>query len=404
MSLATIEFRNSGHNRFGLRHPLQGEITDIPAPDRIVLPLCGLGLFAVQGEKVLAGQRIAQSTRPGRGDLHSPICGRVEAIDADSVTIVPNDAPSECEGAYIDGQNSVAPAYPQETSPDVLAADLNTMGIDTFDLRPCKTLVINGLNPEPSVTSSQRILAEHSHLLQEGLALAAKLTQPKQIILALPKGSRRTLPPCKIHLVPARYPYSLAPLVAWAVTGSESLRSTIVLGLDRLLDMGRARHRGQPATLRIVTVQGTDYRVHTGTPLGHLLSHAGISPLSGDKIMLGGPMRGQAQMSLDAPVTRDTYAVSLFPKGEFLSFENNPCCNCGECTRVCPARIPVGLMTRSCEFGKYSMALQYDIESCFDCGMCSYVCPMHRPLAQYIELGKSELAKSAALTGQTQAG
>ncbi len=378
-------------NKFNLRHELHGAVKEMPLPRQVVLSLCGQGLFAALGEKVLAGQKIARNDTPGRGDLHSPVCGTIHAIGADSVTIT--TAPE---------QQWAAPFTPDESTAEALSADLNAMGIDTFDLHPAHTLIINGLNPEPGVTSFQRILAEHRQPLLEGLAYATQLVRPSRLVLALPRGSQRTLGPCQLHHVRPLYPHGMDPLVARSVTGEESLRDVVVLGVDRLLDMGRVRERGLPATVRLISVQGTDYRVRIGTAVADILTNAGISPLPGDKIVFGGPMRGRAQMSMDAPVDREAYAISVFAQREFLSFEDTPCCNCGECDRICPARIPVGLMTRSCEFGKYSMALQYDIDACLECGMCAYVCPMHRPLVQYIRLGKSELSQNAARQGQPQ--
>ncbi|MFW5490328.1 MAG: hypothetical protein ACNI3A_18205 [Desulfovibrio sp.] len=383
-------------NIFNLRHELTGSITDIPLPEKIVLSLCGQRLYAGLDETVMAGQHIARSDRPGYGDLHSPVYGTIKKIDADSVTI--RTLPGRTlPGKTLRDQEWMAPIEPDESDTQRLADDLNTLGIDTFDLHPAQTLIINGLNPEPGVTAFQRILAERRQPLLEGLAYATQLVQPGRIFVAVPEGSQRTLGPCDpLHIRPV-YPNSLPQLVAKAATGSESMDDVVVLGVDRLLDMGRVRMRGLPATVRAITVQGMDYRVHIGTPAKDLLAHAGIAPVPGDKIVFGGPMRGQAQMSPDAPVQNDTYAVSLFAREEFLLFQDNPCCNCGECDRICPARIPVALMTRSCEFGKYSMALQYDIDACFECGMCAYVCPMQRPLVQYIRLGKSELAQSVAV-------
>jgi electron transport complex protein RnfC len=73
---------------------------------------------------------------------------------------------------------------------------------------------------------------------------------------------------------------------------------------------------------------------------------------------------------------------------------NNACINCGECVRICPAKIQVNMLVRFLEAGLYDDAVdRYDLFSCIECGLCSYVCTAKIPVFQYIRLSKQELAR-----------
>ncbi|MGB5984483.1 MAG: 4Fe-4S dicluster domain-containing protein, partial [Desulfobacterales bacterium] len=75
-----------------------------------------------------------------------------------------------------------------------------------------------------------------------------------------------------------------------------------------------------------------------------------------------------------------------------------PCINCGECVRICPAKIQVNMLVRFLEARQYETAAdEYDLLACVDCGLCSYICVSKIPIFQYITLGKYELERAKQL-------
>ncbi|MBW1990175.1 MAG: 4Fe-4S dicluster domain-containing protein, partial [Deltaproteobacteria bacterium] len=132
-----------------------------------------------------------------------------------------------------------------------------------------------------------------------------------------------------------------------------------------------------------------------GTPVADVLSACGEEAETGDRVILGGPMRGHAVFSTDAPIGPDTDAVMVQAAADIPEILDQPCVNCGECVRYCPARMPVNLLVRALENGLFEQAAaQYDLYSCIECGLCSFVCIAHLPIFQYVMLGKHELAKT----------
>jgi electron transport complex protein RnfC len=134
-----------------------------------------------------------------------------------------------------------------------------------------------------------------------------------------------------------------------------------------------------------------------GTPIRDILANYGITVNTEDRLILGGPMRGSAVYSLDHPVQPDTDGILVLDRSQAAYSSNYPCINCGECVRICPARIPVNMLIRFLEAGHYDVAAEsYDLLSCIECGLCSFVCVSKIPIFQYIKLAKHELERAKA--------
>jgi electron transport complex protein RnfC len=125
-----------------------------------------------------------------------------------------------------------------------------------------------------------------------------------------------------------------------------------------------------------------------------ILETLNIETGHGDRVIMGGPMIGEAIYGEDMPVLHDTDGLVVQDKDSIQPWSDTPCVNCGECIRACPAGIPVNMLVRFLENGLYQeAATAYDLLSCIECGLCSYVCEARIPVFQYIMLGKVEFAR-----------
>ncbi len=163
-----------------------------------------------------------------------------------------------------------------------------------------------------------------------------------------------------------------------------------------LFALGRVAETGLPSSETVLGLGDDAVVAVIGTPAGALLDEAGLKADAGDRVVLGGPMRGRALYSLEQGVGPGDYGLSVISKTMFPPVADAPCLNCGECVFVCPARLMPGMLSRLAEFGLYERTLEYHIDACMDCGLCGYVCTGRRPVLQYIRLARRELALKRA--------
>jgi electron transport complex protein RnfC len=131
-----------------------------------------------------------------------------------------------------------------------------------------------------------------------------------------------------------------------------------------------------------------------GTPLHEIFSACDVTVNEKDRIILGGPMAGSSIYSEHHPIQPDTDAVMIQDGKNLALVSDYPCINCGECIRICPAKIPVNMLVRFLEAGKYEQAAEeYELYSCVECGLCSFVCVSRMPILHYIKLAKYELGR-----------
>ncbi|HAC21148.1 MAG TPA: electron transporter RnfC, partial [Porphyromonadaceae bacterium] len=68
-----------------------------------------------------------------------------------------------------------------------------------------------------------------------------------------------------------------------------------------------------------------------------------------------------------------------------------PCIRCAKCVNVCPMGLEPNLLMAETSFEVWDKAESDHITDCIECGSCSYTCPAHRPLLDYIRVGKSKV-------------
>jgi Na+-translocating ferredoxin:NAD+ oxidoreductase subunit C len=268
------------------------------------------------------------------------------------------------------------------------------------------TIIVNGMDEDIFVTTNQYVVQSRLKALKSGIAAVGKFTGINSIVLVAPERLAGTASTAGIEtkVVNTQYPSAQPKMIIKDLFGQvvpagkkpENL-GYCFMSAEAVASIGTAVSTGKIPTDKILTLIRKDgsttlVSVRIGTPVSEVFKAGNITVNDKDQVIFGGPLTGSAIYSEDHPIMPDTDAIMVQDKDNIPFVSDYPCVNCGECVRICPARIQVNMLVRLLEPGHYDEAASnYDLHSCIECGLCSFVCVARIPIFQYIRLAKYEL-------------
>jgi electron transport complex protein RnfC len=279
--------------------------------------------------------------------------------------------------------------------------------------KPIDVVVVNGAECEPYLTSDHRLMVESPTEVIEGLKILMKVlgvskgyvgiesNKPDAVekMIEAASGSADV----EAKTLEVKYPQGAEKMLIRAITGREVPAGglpmdvgVVVQNVGTAFAIYEACRFGKPLIERIVTVTGLgvktpgNMRARIGMPIKQLIEECGGFSEGALKVILGGPMMGFAQYTLDVPVTKGTSGILIMSELEYESCEKfGPCIRCGRCIDACPMGLMPSMLSILAEKGFYEEMKDYNIYDCFECGTCTFVCPSRRPIVQLIRLGKA---------------
>ncbi len=379
--------------------------------------------------EVNEGDMVAEVTKGLGVPLHTPVAGKVKAlatsghpirVTAPSITItVDHDAePRKYEKQDWQGLEV------SELLARVHNAGIVGIGGAGFPTHvklspppdsPVDTLLLNGAECEPYITSDHRQMLEHSTEVIEGAKIILKIlgitechigieNNKADAITAMSQAAAQSsAADCNftVQTLQVKYPQGSEKQLIQAITGRKvpamalpSSVGVVVHNVSTAKAIYDAVVYNKPLYEKVVTIAGkginrpANLLVKVGTKIGDIVDFLGGTKPDLSKIIMGGPMMGFAVSSLDIPITKTTSAILFLAESEVDSNPHSQCIRCGWCIDACP----MGLEPK--EIGIYVEANlaeetePFGVFDCFECGSCAYVCPAKRPLVQFIRLAK----------------
>jgi electron transport complex protein RnfC len=423
-----------------------------PLPEKVIIPLqqsigATCELIVNRGDMVKTGQKIADSKSYVSSPIHSSISGKVDKIIKlvnpitsgvmDAVVIESDGKDSWIELAELfDIQKSenfsslkrvIDPLDKKEMLNVIREAGIVGLGGATFPThvklspppdKKIDTVILNGCECEPFITSDHRLMLENGIEILMGLYIINRILSPQNIYIAIEDNKRDAINKLqeliermdfsnlfKIVSLKSSYPMGAEKSLIKTITG----RTVPMGGLP--MDVGvivnnvatskaiyNAVIEGRPLIDRVVTVTGNvvnpkNLQVRLGVSISSLIEKCGGFRGEINSVIAGGPMMGLSIVDTDFPVTKGTNCVLVMKRK--IQDEQN-CINCGRCVNICPMNLMPLMFARYVKRGNFESCREYYIDNCIECGSCAYVCPANIPIVGYIKTGKSVLARKKA--------
>lgn len=384
-----------------------------------------------KGDEVYVGTKLGDSDLPVSAPIYSGVSGTVTDI---TESMLSNGSVSKAIIIKTDGKQTMADditppviSNKEEFLSAVRKSGLVGLGGAGFPAHiklnpktPVDTLVINGAECEPYITSDYREMIENTNDIISGIVLALKHlsferavivvedNKPKGIAM-LKKAAEKSEFADKISVLPtkAMYPRGAEKVTVYAATGriikSGQLPADVgcvVMNVTSIATLARYAATGMPLVNKRITIDGSavctpkNMRVPIGTYIRDVINFAGGYKCEPKKLIMGGPMMGVALPSENMTVLKQTNAVLALDDNEAYPKPQSACIRCSRCLQVCPMSLSPTIIETHLKI-KNTAALEKDgVMNCIECGCCAYECPAMRPLVQVMRESKRLVKES----------
>lgn len=416
-------------------------IESMPLPSHVIIPLqqhTGAVCEPVVsvGDEVKEGQKIGEAKGFVSSPVHASISGTVAAIEDRPHPVVPTPVRS----IVIESKNPPATwdkttDWSTLSSKDLLdrICDAGIVGLGGaafpthIKLSPPKetpvdTLIVNGVECEPYLTADHRLMLERSLGILEGVKILLKVLGVHRVYIGIEKNkpdaikimqehtaNRSLWNGAMVEVMPlkVKYPQGAEKQLIKAVVRKEVPSGglpfhvgVVVQNVGTAFAIYEAVVKGKPLIERIVTVSGNRIRepknlaVRIGTSFAGVIEHAGGIVPNGHpvKIIMGGPMMGIAQYTLDVPVIKGTSGILVVEEAKLK--KRLPCVKCGACVEICPMNLMPNRIADFSERDNFAECDAYHVRDCMECGACAYICISNRHIVHLIKYAKLNLSKA----------
>jgi electron transport complex protein RnfC len=414
-------------------------IVEAALPKKVIIPLhqhtgATCEPLVKVGEEVFEGQKIGETSKFISAPVHASISGKVIKVDKmlhpcgaeiNSVVIESQTgARHEAKGTRHEALEKVTA---DEIRKIVREAGIVGLGGAAFPThvkltppegKKIDTILINGCECEPYITADHRIMLEKPQDVIYGSVAIAKSTGAERIVIGVEdnkpdaierlRSVSRLQQAGKIEVVKlkTKYPQGGEKMLIKALLGKEVPSKglpldigVVVSNVGTAVAIAEAIKSGSPLIKRVITVTGSgikkpqNLQVRIGTTFQEITNQCGGLTEDAYKVVMGGPMMGVSQFSLDVPIVKATTCILVLSRKEVVEEKVYPCVKCARCVDHCPVYLVPSRLSAFAENGKYGEFEEWGGQDCIECGSCAYVCPAKIPIVHWVKLAKYKLSQ-----------
>ncbi len=406
----------------------------MPPPKMVVIPLqqhigAPCKPLVKAKDKVLKGQVIGEPGGFVSAPIHASISGTVKKVELRpnamggevmSVVIESDGNDELIESAKVDNFSALSP---DEIRTIIKDAGIVGMGGAAFPthvkLTPppgekCDTVILNGAECEPYLTSDHRVMLERPADVVRGLKVLLHVLGAKRGIIGVEDNKEdaiellaakvRDVPEISVVPLKVKYPQGAELQLIKALIDKEVPPGklpihvgVVVQNVGTAVAIIEALEEGKALYERVVTVTGNaivepkNVLARVGTSYKEIIEFCGgFSPPPG-KVISGGPMMGIAVKNLEVPVVKATSGILCLSETSVDKGQYGDCIKCSRCVDACPMLLVPSTLGNSVEFLQYERSEELHVMDCKECGCCTFVCPAKRPLVHWFKFAKAKI-------------
>ncbi len=409
-----------------------------------------------KGDTVYVGTKIGDSDKFISAPIHSSVSGTVDSI---GTMLLPSGV--TCQTVVINSDGNMTPdpdlaPHTVETKEQLVAAarDSGLVGLggagfpahvklNVNSENVPDTLIVNGAECEPYITSDYRECVECTDCILGGIFLIKKILGIKNVIIAVEDNKPQAISrlqkmaedavghqmginstddektqalykiatdeadtdnSVRLMRLKSQYPQGAEKVLIYTTTGRKlplgklpSDVGCLVMNITSISYLYKYITTGMPVVSRTVTVAGNavakpqNVVAPIGTLIEDLIEFCGDYKTAARKILYGGPMMGTALVDTKMPLLKQNNAILVLDRKTAEKTTESPCIRCGRCANTCPMGLQPLEIEAALRIGDIDRVKELYADYCIECGCCSYICPSKRYLTQTMRLAKAEL-------------
>lgn len=418
----------------------ESAIERFPLPERAYISMSQhLGAPAqpvvAKGDKVKTGQLVGASSGFISANIHSSVSGTVAAVEpfndlaGNPVMHVIIDVEGDEWVDTIDRTPDIVREIrltPSEIITRISDCGVVGLGGASFPThvklspppgKKADTLIINGAECEPYLTSDYRLMLEHPEEILIGAEIMMKALGVAKCVVGIEENKPEAVnrmqsltasshPSVSVMVLKKKYPQGGEKQLIDAVTGRQVPSGglpidagCVVQNCGTAFAVYEAVQKNKPLFESVVTVTGDcatqqrNFMLRVGTQFDRLLDAIGGLPDEAAKLISGGPMMGKAVANMSAASVKSTSSLLVLTDEQTKRREAGECIRCGKCVEACPMGLEPYLLNKLSRAGRYDDLEHERVYDCIECGCCMFTCPAYIPLLDYIRIAKADVMK-----------